>query len=345
MQTPMSPSRRRLLGMAAASFTGKLLLRQEPSQRTTLAPAPTSSASVSDLPTGKVPVVIDTDTYNEIDDQYAVAYGILSPERMDVEAVYAAPFLNSRSTSAGDGMEKSYQEILRLLKLLGRSSEGFAFRGSDRFSESAGKPVDSPAARDLIRRALRPRDTPLYVVTIGCPTNVASAILMEPKIKQRIVVVWLGGTPHEWPSAREFNLNQDLHADRVLFDSGVPLVQIPTKNVAEHLLTTVPEVESWLKGRSRLGAYLFDQFLEYAKVQTQGKPANYTWSKVIWDISAVAWIVDPHWIPTAVVRSPVLTDDFRWKQESGRHQMRVATDVLRDPIFFDLFQKLAKSGR
>jgi hypothetical protein len=66
---------------------------------------------------------------------------------------------------------------------------------------------------------------------------------------------------------------------------------------------------------------------------------------VIWDISAVAWIIEPRWIPSALVSSPVLTDDFRWKQEPGRHQMRVATDVLRDPIFFDLFQKLAKSGR
>ena len=34
---------------------------------------------------------------------------------MEIEAVYAAPFLNNRSKSAGDGMEKSYQEILRLL--------------------------------------------------------------------------------------------------------------------------------------------------------------------------------------------------------------------------------------
>ena len=95
--------------------------------------------------------------------------------------------------------------------------------------------------RDLIASAMKPRSTPLYVLTIGCPANVSSAILIEPKIKEKIVVVWLGGTTHEWPSAREFNLKQDLHASRVLFDSGVPLVQIPTKNVAEHLRTTLPE--------------------------------------------------------------------------------------------------------
>ncbi len=106
-------------------------------------------------PAAKVPVVLDTDTYNEIDDQYAVAYALLSPARMDVEAVYAAPYLNNRSTSAGDGMERSYQEILRILKFLGRSHEGFAFRGSARFFEAAGKPVDSPAARHAALRADR----------------------------------------------------------------------------------------------------------------------------------------------------------------------------------------------
>ena len=171
--------------------------------------------------------------------------------------------------------------------------------------------MDSPAARDLIQKALSRAATPLYVLTVGCPANVASAILMEPRIKEKIVVVWLGGTTHEWPSAREFNLQQDLHASRVLFDSGVPLVQIPTKNVSEHLRTTVPEMERWVKGRSRLGDYLFDQFIEYESAR--GKSENYPWSKVIWDISTVAWIVEPRWIPSAIVPSPVLTSDFRWK--------------------------------
>lgn len=334
---PFLPASRRLvMKMAAAGITGRMFAQQSEG-------ADAALRRMLEPPPGKVPVVIDTDTYNEIDDQYAVAYGILSPERMEVEAVYAAPFLNDRSTSAGDGMEKSYQEILRILKFLGRKPEGFAFRGSERFFGAAGKPVDSPAARDLIAKALAPRSTPLYVLTIGCPANVSSAILMEPKIKERIVVVWLGGTTHEWPSAREFNLEQDIHASRVLFDSGVPLVQIPTKNVSEHLRTTLPEMERFLKGRSPLGDYLFNQFLEYAKAGTKGRQDTYPWSKVIWDISTVAWVVQPRWIPSALVPSPVLTDDFRWKKEPGRRPIRVATNALRDPVFYDLFEKLARS--
>ena len=69
---------------------------------------------------GRVRAVLDTDTYNEIDDQYAVAYSLLSPERLSIEAIYAAPFVNDRSPSAAVGMEKSYEEILRLLGFFAR---------------------------------------------------------------------------------------------------------------------------------------------------------------------------------------------------------------------------------
>ncbi len=296
---------------------------------------------------GRVRVVLDTDTYNEIDDQYAVAYSLLSPERMSVEAIYAAPFVNNRSTSAAQGMEKSYEEILRLLNFFSHVDKSVAHRGSDRFFEQKDRPVDSPAARDLIEKALKPGDGPLYVLTIGSPVNVSSAILMEPKIKEKIVVVWLGGTPQYRPSASEFNLRQDVIASQVLFDSGVPLVQIPTKNVAEHLRTTIPELEQHLRGRSRLGDYLYGQFLQYfaVRMNRQGQNEGFPWSKVIWDISAVAWLNNPEWVPSEIVPSPVLTDDMHWERASGRHNIRVATNVDRDAVFNDLFSRLSRLKR
>ena len=161
---------------------------------TAFAQAQTSLEERLALPTEKVEAVLDSDTYNEIDDQFAVAYALRSPDRIRLEAIYAAPFHNERSSSAGDGMSKSYDEILRILQRLKITPRDFAYRGSERFMEGPGKPVESPAARDLIEKAQKPRNGPLYVLTIGAPTNVSSAILLEPKIKERIVVVWLGGT-------------------------------------------------------------------------------------------------------------------------------------------------------
>ena len=86
-------------------------------------------------------------------------------------------------------------------------------------------------------------EDPLYVVAIGAITNVASALLLEPRLAERIVVVWLGGQPLQAPSNREFNLRQDPVAARTVFDSGVPLVHIPCQGVTSHLHTTVAELE------------------------------------------------------------------------------------------------------
>jgi len=287
-------------------------------------------------PTGKVRMILDTDTYNEVDDQFALCYALLSPEKIKLEAVYAAPFHNKRSDGPGDGMEKSYEEILRLLKLMGQPAEDFAFRGSDRYLEDISKPPESEAVTDLIGRAMAASpDDPLYVVPVGCITNIASAILIEPKIIENIVVVWLGGNSLEWPHQREFNLKQDVLAAQVVFNSGVPFVVMPTRPVISHFHTTIPELKYYLEGKNELSDYLYEIVVEYSG----GRDA---WSKVIWDVTAVAWLVNPNWVPTDLVHSPILTDQVTFSTDRSRHFIRMAKSVNRDAIFRDLFKKLAQ---
>ena len=214
-------------------------------------------------PAGRVHMVLDTDTYNETDDQFALVHALLSPERLAVEAIYAAPFHNQRCDGPGHGMELSYQEILRLLERLGRSSDGFAFRGATDYLGPEGEPLESAAVRDLIARGrAAPAADPLYVVAIGAITNVASALLLEPALVEKIVVVWLGGHALHWPDTREFNLRQDLAASRTLLDCGVPLVLIPCMGVTSHLLTSVPEIERHIAPHGELGAFLAARFKE-----------------------------------------------------------------------------------
>lgn len=150
-------------------------------------------------PQGIIHMVLDTDTYNEIDDQFAMAYALLSEDKLTVEAIYAAPYFNDRSESPSDGMEKSYQEILRLLDFMNRPSDGLVFRGSTEYLQDISKPIRSDAALDLVSKAMKSTpDNPLYIVSTGCITNVASAILIEPQIIKNIVVVWLGGNDLNW---------------------------------------------------------------------------------------------------------------------------------------------------
>ena len=278
-------------------------------------------------------MVLDTDTYNEIDDQFAVVYSLLSPDTVQVDALYAAPFSNRTTAAPAEGMELSYQEILRLLGRMGVSSDGFVFRGSTHYLPDWQHPERSAAALDLVARAMETQDDPLYVVAIGAITNVACAILMEPEIIERIVVVWLGGQPLYWPNARHYNLGQDLPASRLVFDCGVPLVHVPCDTVTSHLLTSVPELAHHVRGQGAIGDYLFEIFEAYVK-------RHAVLSKEIWDISTIAYLIDDTWLPTEIVHSPVLTDQMTWSIDHSRHFMRQATFVKRDAIFRDLYAKL-----
>jgi len=292
-----------------------------------------------DPPTRRpVPMVLDTDTYNEIDDQFALVYALISPE-LDLQAVYAAPFLNDRSMGPEKGMEQSYQEILRILGKLDRSPDGFAFKGSRAFITDPRTPEESPATRDLIARArTHSPDDPLYVVAVGAITNVANALLIEPDILPNIVVVWLGGNGHDWPKQYEFNYKQDLPASRTIFDSGVPLVQLPCTPVVTHFTTTVPEMEAHVGGHGAIGDYLLTIFKDY-------REDHFAWSKVLWDMTAVAWVINNKWLPSVLVHSPIVTNDYTYSFDDSRHLIRVVYHLDRDPIFRDFFTKLQKHGK
>ncbi len=290
-------------------------------------------------PEGRVRMVLDTDTYNEIDDQFAVVYALLSKEKLNVEALYAAPFFNIRSEGPADGMEKSYEEILRLLDRMDIDHEGLVFKGSREYLGDPEKPVESPAALDLVERARTASpDAPLYVVAVGAITNVASAILMEPSIIKNIVVVWLGGNSIHWPHTREFNFSQDLHASRLIFDCGVPFVQLPCTPVVTHMATTLPEMDFYLKGRGAIGDYLLGIFRDYEK-------DHYAWSKVLWDMTAVAWLINGDWTPSALIHSPIVTDQHTFSFDDSRHFIRAAYHIRRDAIFGDFFHKIEDAAK
>lgn len=290
-------------------------------------------------PAGKIRMVLDTDTYNEIDDQFAVVYVLLSPEKFEVEAIYAAPFAGHKAPGGpGEGMQKSYEEILRLLKHLGRSPEGFVFKGSTTWLSAPDRPVQSPAVTDLIARARQERDTPLYVVAIGAITNIASAILAAPDIIDKIVVVWLGGNPHYWHPAAEYNVYQDMLSSQLMFDSGVALVHVPCINVTEHLRTTQAELALFVKGRGDIGDYLFQIFSDYY-------PDHYARSKEIWDIGPPGWLINPAWASSTLIHSPILTTEKSWSHNPQRHFIRELLTVDRDAIFGDLFEKIEAFSR
>ncbi|MBP1587415.1 MAG: nucleoside hydrolase [Clostridia bacterium] len=276
-------------------------------------------------------MILDTDTFNEEDDQFALSYALLSPDKVDLLSVNAAPFFNGNSTSPEDGMEKSYDEILRILGLVKPAKVPAVYKGSRQFMSSRNEPVESPACDNIINTVLGSDET-VYIVTIGAATNVASAILKCPEVAEKAVVIWLGGTAHHIPSAREFNLSGDIFASQVLFDSGVRFVQVPCEGVCTEFVTNLSEMEHFLAGKNDLAEYLLGKMR---------KVIGYGTGKVIWDVTAVACLVRPDALVMAQVPTPVLTGDHTYAFDNARHHQIYVRKIWRDLLYLDLFNKVA----
>ncbi|MBR5767400.1 MAG: nucleoside hydrolase [Clostridia bacterium] len=289
-------------------------------------------------PKGKIEAVLDTDAYNEIDDQFALSYLLKYPEKVNLLAVFAAPFLNGRSVSPADGMEKSYDEIKKLLGLAG--VEKPVFRGSEKYLPDEKTPVVSDAAAELVRLASEHSpEKPLYVVAIGAITNIASTLIMNPEIAENVVIVWLGGHAHSWPNTKEFNMYQDIAAARVVMSSPAPFVQLPCMGVVSEFRVSGPELEYWLRGKNRLADYLADQTIAEAESYAAGT----AWTRVVWDVTAAAWLVnDGNRFLVPEIRQTVLPGyDFRYRDEIDKKCVYVR-QIRRDALMTDLMKRLTE---
>lgn len=284
----------------------------------------------------KKSVILDTDTYNEVDDQYALAYAMLSPDKVDLLAITVAPFKNSRANTPGEGMEKSYKEAFHIRGLVDEKSQIPIYRGSTAYLPDKQTPVVSEAAEAIVRLARESKE-PVYVVAIGAITNVASALLMAPDIAEKIVVVWLGGTALHWHHNHEFNLFQDVPAAQVVFENAKNFVQIPCAGVCTEFATSIPELQYHLGGKNTLCDYLLELTAGYHKVHENSA----VWSKVIWDVTAVAAIVAPETLSMVQMPRPIVTDSENYAFDNGRSHYVYVRRIYRDKLYADLFQKLA----
>lgn len=289
-----------------------------------------------------VDVILDTDAYNEIDDQYAISYLLTYGEKLNIKGICAAPFLNEKASSVADGMEKSFYEIHKVLRLAKREELiEKTYRGSEIFLPDEQTPVVSDAARFMAEQADNyTPENPLYIIALGAITNVASAILLNPNMKENTVIVWLGGHAHHMPDTREFNMQQDVASARVVFDCGVPVVQLPCAGVVDVLRTSRYELEHWLCGKNELCTYLVENAIREAESYALGKP----WTRVIWDVTPIAWLVagDRPFMVDDLRPIPIAEYDHTYKFDDSRHLMRYVVSIDRDAVFEDLFRRLGE---
>lgn len=294
-------------------------------------------------PEGGIDVVMDTDAYTEIDDLYAIAYLLLHKEKFRVKGFCAAPFLKpSRAATPQIAMEKSYDTVLDLLERLGQQDIP-VYYGACSYLPDEQTPVESPAADFMAELANHYcPEKPLYIVAIGAIPNVASAILKNPQMKENCVIVWLGGHATQLPQGvDEYNMRQDIAGARVVFGCGVPLVHVPCQGVVDRFLTTQPELEKWIKGKNDLCDFLYHYSVEEAERYAAGKP----WSRVIWDVVAVAWLLNGRgrFLKTSITPAPLPGYHKEYLFDPTRHPICSVTYVKRDSLMNDLFQTLANA--
>lgn len=343
-------------------------------------------------PTGKVSIILDTDMANEIDDQFTLAWALLRPDVIDLQAVIAEPFsfahhrepllqaerrLKDRDGESGgepvlleqydewakrlatvgtavsdiafnspaEGVDRSVTETYRVLSAAGADAEGLVFRGADHYMVDESTPVASEGVDRMVELA-RAAEGVVYVVAIGCITNVASALLVAPDIADKIVVLWTSGYPSTDHRSNKPSLNlvQDVHATRVVLESGVPYVYMPGYLIGQQLTVSQPDMHKWVKGTGPLGDLLVDLFDNNPLYHMLGIDDHFARTWVIWDLICLAWLIDPDLVPTALRPTPELAEDLRWDLQNAddRPLMREAIGVNRDGIFRDLFARLGE---
>ena len=282
--------------------------------------------------------IIDTDAKNEADDQYAIVHALLSPT-LDVRGIIPAHFGTERTDRS---MEESREEVDLLLGLMGLTDTVVA-DGAARPIPDERTPADSPGARLIVEESkLASEDDPLFLTFLGPLTDMASALLIDPEVARRdVVVIWIGGMGHDvdwsYPD-REFNLRNDIAAANVVFDSGVTLWQVPA-SVYSMVSVGYAELEERLRGTSELADHLIDQLVAWNTAH-HGEPIEH---RSLGDSPAISLVLNPRGATSRTVPAPRFGAEGGYLPGSG-HPVRVIETVDVRYLLEDMFAKIRRFG-
>jgi purine nucleosidase len=285
-------------------------------------------------------VIVDTDAKNEADDQYAIVHALLSPT-LDVRGIVPAHFGSERSATS---MQDSRAEVDLLLQLMGLEGQVVVADGAERGIVDETTPAPSAGAELIMAESrLASAGDPLFVAFLGPLTDMATAILLDPEIVTRdVVVVWIGGMGHDvdWSyDGVEFNLRNDIAAANVVFGSGITIWQIPA-TVYTMVSVGYAELEERIGGTSKLADYLIEQLVEFNATH-HPEPIE---SRSLGDSPAISVILNPRGGVSRTVPAPRFGSQGGYLPGSG-HPVRVFDTVDVRYLLEDMFAKLRRFGR
>ncbi len=298
-------------------------------------------------------VICDNDFCGDPDGVVQLAHHLLcrSVDMRLVVGSAVAPFHPSWSLSCAD---VSVATARRVAELAGRRDVPIV-AGSSVPMRSTREPAPSVAAEVLISEAMRDdTDLPLFVACGGGLTTIASACLMEPRIAERITIVWNGGESYNITAAelasdpryRETNVNTDIAAAKTIFNEcDVPLWQVP-RDVFLNVVASRSELQMRMRPQGALGAYLFDMVGARVDAWSPGLRIGETYTladSALVLLTALGGAYDPEprssrWVTR---RRPRLLDDGLYEGVDDAAPLRVFTQLDIRLLLEDLYAKLA----
>lgn len=109
-------------------------------------------------------------------------------------------------------------------------------------------------------------DGDIVIVVLGPQTNVANLLLKHPDVKSKIPkIVFMGGSPYgnpDYPSHVSFNLSSDPEAVKIVLESGIPLLMIPS-HVGRKKAHLDEDFVNSLAKINDVGKFLYTMYSEY----------------------------------------------------------------------------------
>lgn len=230
-------------------------------------------------------VIISSDVKNEADDQFALMHHLMTPSEEVVGIISChyegfALTMKALLDSVGEEMKELFQPIEKIVNVRGKTENNSyeegkkilelagiddvpIFHGSQYELQDIEKLPDSPGADFIIQEAMKEDERPLFIALQGAITDLAIAYLKEPAIASRLTAIWIGGGAYP-DGGEEFNLKQDILAANIIFESPIPVWQIPV-TVYKEIEVSIPELVAEVGNCGAIGQYLCDQMQEYNK--------------------------------------------------------------------------------
>ena len=297
-------------------------------------------------------MISDNDYAGDPDGLVQLAHQTLSPSAQltHVLATPHAPFID---IGTNDLCSASAAKAREVLALTGYENVPVVL-GSNEKLQNRKTPIDSPAARAIIEEAMRTdTDIPLFLTAGAGLGAIASAWLMEPRIAERLTLIWIGGHEHKGqaeppPEAPdlEYNLSIDPIAGQVVFnDSNLDIWQVPRATYRQAMASRA-ELQARMLASGRLGQYLFKALGNVAKeMALVGRATGEVY--VLGDSPLVLLsTLQATFEPTPASSSwitkpcPIVLDSGLYEENPDGKPLRVFTSIDNRLMFADLFAKL-----